>query len=764
MRIGLRGTARQGLLGGVAMGVLALAAPGGSARAAEAAANANAAAASDGAATLEEVVVSAEKRSDRALDVASSVSVVGSAQLESRDLSTMQDWATTVAGLNFSSRGAPGFTQVILRGITSGSQQTSPAVGVYVDDTPFGTASPAGTSSLQPDIDPSDVARIEVLRGPQGTLYGAGTLGGIIKYVTRAPDATAYSAHVSAGFKAADGGGTGWDGRLTVNAPIVADKVALRASLFARQDPGYVSDPVDHHSNVNLGRVTGGRASLGLYPTEDLTVRLTVFAENASAHATGGVDLDPNTLKPLLGDLTNGRVTDDYFRSKYRIWDASIAWKVAGLTLTSSTSYGQIRSHALFDFTPAYGFIVPLYSGGAIPAGDILGPQNFSSNKLTEEARVEGQFGKALTWRIGGFYTHEDLVAATQVLGVNPTTFAPLPSVFGTLSNAFSPATYQEEAVFADGRWALTSALELSAGVRYAHNSQTSDSTATGLLVSASHPTTPVVQPHGVSSEGVVTYQVSGKWTYATDRMAYVRIASGYRPGGPIPLTPVQITASVPSKYNSDRVTNYEVGTKGLFWDNRLSADVDLFWVDWSDIQLPTLIAGFNVPSNGGGAVSKGFEANLALKATREVTLGLRTAYTDAYLTTDATVAGYKKGDPLPAVPHWDVSADADWRHPLNDTVTGSLGFSVKYNSSRQTGQSQNALNPVRILPGFATVDLRAGLEWKRWAATVYVRNLGDERAYTNGGFLKASASQVVPYQAIVIPPRTFGATISASF
>ena len=760
-RSGSRGGLRAGLLGGAAVGVLALS--GGVAWAADAASAGAGASASDGTATLEEVVVSAEKRSDRALDVASSVSVVGAAQLESRDLSTMQDWATTVAGLNFSSRGAPGFTQVILRGITSGSQQTSPAVGVYVDDTPFGTASPAGTSSLQPDIDPSDVQRIEVLRGPQGTLYGAGTLGGIIKYVTRAPDAEHFSAHMSAGFKGVDGGGTGWDGRLTVNAPIVQDKIALRASLFARQDPGYIDDPVDHKTNVNLGRVTGGRASLGIYPSDDLTIRLTMFAENANTHATGGVDLDPTTMKPQLGDLANGRVTDDYFRSKYRIYDAAISWKVAGLTLTSSTSYGQIRSHALFDFTPAYGFIIPLYSGGAIPAGDILGPQNFSSNKLTEEARIEGNFGRALTWRVGGFYTHEDLLSATQVLGVNPTSFAPLPSLFGTLSNATSPATYQEEAVFADGRWALTSALELSAGVRYAHNSQTSSTSAVGLLISASAPTTPQVTS-GNSSEGVVTYQVSGKWTFAPDRMVYARIASGYRPGGPIALTPNQLAANVPSKYDSDRVTNYEIGTKGLYLDNRLSLDADLFWVDWSDIQLPTLIAGFNVLSNGGGAVSKGVEANLAYKATRELTLGLRTAYTDAHLTSDALVAGYKNGDPLPAVPHWDVSADADWRHPINDTLTGNLGFSVKYNSSRQTGQSQNALNPVRTLPGFTTVDLRAGLEWGKWAATVYVRNVGDERAYTNGGFLKAGASQTVPYQAIVIPPRTFGATISTSF
>lgn len=717
-----------------------------------------------GVATLEELVITAEKRTDRVLDVPSSVSVIPAGQLESRDLVTITDWANTVAGLSFSSKGAPGFTQVILRGITSGSQQTSPAVGIYVDDTPFGTSSPAGTSSLQPDIDPADVERIEVLRGPQGTLYGASTLGGLIKYVTKAPDAETYSAHMSAGIRSVDHGSTGWDGRLTLNAPIVKDKAALRVSLFARADPGFIDDPVDHQANANSGKVTGGRASLGLYPSDNLKVRLTYFAENATAHATGSVDLAPTTLKPILGDLTNARVTDDFFKSKYRIYDGTIDWTVGGLTLFSSTSYSQIRSHALFDFTPAFGFIVPLYSGGAIPAGDILGPQNFSSNKLTEEARVEGSMGKALKWRVGAFYTHEDLIAATQVLGVNPTTFAPLPSLFGTLSNAVSPATYEEESVFGDVRYDLTSTFEVSAGLRYAHNHQTSSTTAVGLLISGSAPTTPQVQT-GASSEGVVTYEVSAKWNYGPNQMVYGRIASGYRPGGPIALTPNQLAANVPSKYDSDTVTNYEVGTKGLFFDNRLSLDADFFYIDWQDIQLPTLIGGFNVLSNGGGAVSKGVELNLNYRATRDLTFGLRTAYTNAHLTSDAIVAGYKNGDPLPAVPRWDVSADVDYSHPLSETLTGTLGASLKYNSNRQTGQSQNALNPVRTLPAFATVDLRAGLKWWRYAANVYIRNVGDERAYYNGGFLKAGASQTtIPYQAIVIQPRTYGATVSASF
>jgi len=262
----------------------------------------------------------------------------------------------------------------------------------------------------------------------------------------------------------------------------------------------------------------------------------------------------------------------------------------------------------------------------------------------------------------------------------------------------------------------------------------------------------------------VLTYEASGKWTFATDQMAYVRVASGYRPGGPISLLPAQIAAGAPTSYKSDTVTDYEVGTKDLLFDRRLSLDADLFYIDWKDIQLPTLIAGFNVLSNGGGAVSQGGEFDASYAATRDLDLGLRAAYTDAHLTQDALVAGYAKGDRLPAVPRWDVAGDADYRHALGAGVTGNVGLTVKYESDRDVGQSQNAANPLRVLPAFTTVDLRAGLAYQRYRLDVYVRNVGDERAYYNGGALRAYAGQNVPFTAVVIQPRTFGATVSARF
>ncbi|MEI9997537.1 MAG: TonB-dependent receptor [Rhizomicrobium sp.] len=717
---------------------------------------------------IETVVVTAEKRPDTVLNVPSAIAVVSADQLKERDFSSLVDLTSTVPGLSVASRGATGFNQIILRGITSGSQQTSPTVGIVVDDVPFGTSSPSGSSSLQPDLDPADISRIEILKGPQGTLYGASTLGGLIKYVTNAPDPNAFSASLSAGFKDVDDGAGGGDVRGAVNIPLIDDVLAVRASGFYRDDPGYIDDPVDHRSNVNTDHSAGGRISLGFYPASNVEIRVNAFFQDTTAEATGEVDLDPNTLQPIHGDLTNGRVAPDFFHNKYQLFSGTAKWDLGGVSLVSATGYGMIRSAFSFDVTPAYGFITALYSGGALPAADVLAPQDFRSNKFSQELRLESDGSGRFNWRIGGFYTSETLDIATGVDAYNPATFVLMPSVFGPLSTAFSHATYEEKAVFGDVRYSILDDVELSGGLRWAQNDQYSVTTATGLLIDPAHPTTPETYPPPGparnSSESVLTYSVSGKWTYGENKMVYARVASGYRPGGPTNLTPSALAASVPSSYDSDTVTNYEVGTKGLWLDNTLSIDADLFYVDWKDIQLPTLIAGFNVESNGGGAVSRGAELNIGYTPDEHWRFGARGSYTDAHLTTDALVAGYAKGDRLPAVPVWDLAGDIDYGWTISDSLGADLGISLKYSSDRDVGQSQNALNPLRTLPDYTTADLRAGLVWDKYSLNAYIRNVSDTRAYYSGGALRAVAGQNVPFEAIPIQPRTFGLTLSASY
>jgi outer membrane receptor protein involved in Fe transport len=716
-----------------------------------------------GPAASEEVVVTAQKRPSRALDVPASLTVVSANQLEVQGLTSLSDLTSIVPGLDISSRGAVGFNQIILRGITSGGQQTSPTVGIYVDDVPFGTASPAGTSSLQPDIDPADIQRIEVLRGPQGTLYGASTLGGLIKYVTYAPDADQFSGAASVGGTTVDNGASGASGRISVNVPIVEDKLAVRASAFSRFDPGYIDDPVDHNHDDNGSHVDGGRLSIGIYPTPQLSIRLDAFTQQSRTNATNSVDLNATTLQPLDGDLTNTRVSDDYFKSRYNLFSGTAKWDAGPVSLVSATGYSQITSNILFDFTPAYAFIIPLYSGGLFPTGDITGPQNFHSDKFTQEVRLDSNNWTPLNWRIGAFYTKEDFNIGTQVLGLNPITLQQLPSVFGPLSTAGTVASYEEEAVFGDARLAVTKTLELDGGVRWSHNDQSSVASSAGLLNSTTDPFTPTIM-RGSSSESVVTFEASAKWTFAPDQMAYARVATGYRPGGPIGELPAQLAAGAPTSYHSDTVIDYEGGVKGLWLDKRLSLDADIFYIDWQHIQLPTLIAGFNVLSNGGGALSQGVEFNGSYAITPDLTVSLRTAYTDAHLTSEALVAGYAKGERLPAVPRWDVGGDIDYTHPLFTDVTGDLGMTVKFNSDREAGQALNPANPLVDLPGFTTVDLRAGAMWRRYRLDVYVRNVGDDRAYYNGSALRAYAGQNVPFTAIPIQPRTFGMVLSAKF
>jgi outer membrane receptor protein involved in Fe transport len=192
--------------------------------------------------TLEEVIVTASKRTEQEIDVPYSVSALSGEDLRSTRSNRFEDYLTKVAGANFVSSGE-GTTQIFLRGITAGAAQASSTVGIYIDEAPYGSSTPFAMGATgAPDLDPSDFDRIEVLRGPQGTLYGANALGGVIKFVTTQPDTQSFSGRVDVGGSFVDGGGQGYNVSGAVNLPLVEDKLALRVSAYGREDPGYIDD------------------------------------------------------------------------------------------------------------------------------------------------------------------------------------------------------------------------------------------------------------------------------------------------------------------------------------------------------------------------------------------------------------------------------------------------------------------------------------------------------------------------------------------
>jgi outer membrane receptor protein involved in Fe transport len=324
------------------------------------------------------------------------------------------------------------------------------------------------------------------------------------------------------------------------------------------------------------------------------------------------------------------------------------------------------------------------------------------------------------------------------------------------ISIASTTADYEERAAFGNLTYNITTTLALTGGVRLANN-EVNDRVAAAGLLSGTALNAPNVQL-GHQKEDVATYLATLNWRYASDGSLYLRAASGYRPGGPVepPLVnPGNVV--VPTQFNSDSVWNYEAGGHSVWADGRLSADYSIFYIDWRDIQLPFLVNGFRVLSNGGGARSQGVEFDTRYKATEELTLGVSGAYTDAKLTSPAPLVFGHTGDRLPFVPEWSVSAHGDYEHDIGNDVRFKAGAVYHYESGRNSALSP--LDPsFAALKSFSTVDLRAGLTRDKYEANLFVRNLFDETAYVSGG-VSGGRSNLIPLQ-----PRTVGVNFGATF
>ncbi len=268
---------------------------------------------------LTTIVVTAEKREESLKDVPMSVTALGGVSLDKLQDRDFSDYAALVPGLSLATS-QPGFTRLTLRGQNAGGVGST--VAVYLDESPFGSSSALLNGSiLSGDFDTWDLQRIEVLRGPQGTLYGANSEGGLLKFVTTAPVLGSFSGAVEATGESVDHGGTGWDTRAVVNLP-VGDKVAWRISGFEQNVPGYINDPSRGKSDLNAGHKEGGRVSMLAAPTSDLTIRLTATSQQSDYDGTPAIDVDPVTLKPLHGDLTQERFVSEPSNFKYVNYNA----------------------------------------------------------------------------------------------------------------------------------------------------------------------------------------------------------------------------------------------------------------------------------------------------------------------------------------------------------------------------------------------------------------------------------------------------------
>ncbi|KQZ71348.1 hypothetical protein ASE06_18085 [Sphingopyxis sp. Root214] len=699
--------------------------------------------------TAGEIVVTAQKRTQNVQDVPISIAVVSGEALQEQGSASLVDYAGYVPGMNVSNGGTPGQTTITLRGVAPlNSAQT---VGIYLDDAPVGSSAiynRAGQFTI--DLMPYDLERIEVLKGPQGTLYGASSIGGLVKYVTVQPDTREFKVRAGVeGFTIKDAGGIGWGGQVYVNAPIATDTLAISGSFAWRKTPGWV-DSINNAGikDQNDYEQRGGRAALLWQPTPELSVKLAGIWQSLDSDGNGIYAAD------LTGKrLGNGHSYNNYVPESYDIdldyYSATIDYDFGAATLTSATTYSKTQSAQVQDASYAFGVLFPLLTNGAIPPGITPFSLDLGLKKWTQEVRLASPSGGRFEWLVGGFFTDEEtsnaqLVRSFDMAG-NP--IAPL----DPLAIVGLPATYKEYAVFANATFKLSEQFEVTGGLRWARNEQTFTQISEGAIV-------PTANDPGESAESVWTFSVSPQFHINEDAMLYARVATGYRPGGPNVIVP-----NVPPSVDADRMTNYEVGLKADFAGRMVTVDAAFFWMDWTDIQVTRAFGGVSGGANGGKATSKGFEGSLALRPAPGLTISATGSYTDATLSEDVPDISGAKGDRLPAVPKFSGALRADYEFELGGGNKGSFGAGIRHAGNRLSLVESDPL--VARAKAYTSVDLNASVTLgDHWTVRAYARNLFDNkgemaRSTLADGLNRPSFLAISPLQ-----PRTIGVALDMAF
>jgi len=736
--------------------------------------------------TLQEVVVTARKRDEKLLEVPAPVSAISAAALELTHAVRLEDYLTQVPGVAFDQARA-GQTKVSFRGINAGDGNAT--VVTYIDNIPLTPSGPnANSGYITPDIDASDLAQVEVDRGPQGTLYGANAIGGVLKYVTIKPDPNNFNGRVEVSGESVTHGGMGGSVRGAVNLPLITDKLALRVSAFDRKDPGYIDDPFLKLKDVNDVHVSGGRAALLWNASDVFTVNMSGMVQLTRTHGDDYVDYDPLTGRTLYGDLTHHRyLRDEWFSSRNAVYNADLQWDLKWAKLLSSTSYSTLVNGGDLDVTNAYG---PLLSGLlGRPDTGFDNPLVVHANKITEELRLTSTGQNSLDWQVGAFYTRErtQYDQSANLFDIPTQAYV---TDFGPMFQGYHHNRYAEYSAFGNIDYHFTPQFDVAVGGRYSKDDQKLHSFFQGAIFG------PTVDFASEDHEHATTWAVNPRYKLNEDQMIYARVATGYRPGGSGLLIPQAVAAGLSPTFKPDHLTSYETGWKASLFDRRVTVDVSLYYIHWTDVQEAITLGSFTFGGNGGEAHSQGVETSLTWEPMKGLNLTANVTYNTNRLDKDDS------GDPdlsqagnrLPGTAKISGNFSADYNWDITDNTKGFVGASVFATTARPNSlilgydptkaggvgpmpnfgaapiydPNTNALIGYTStkLPGYTTLDLRAGVEHGPWTVSAYVKNLTDVRAYSEAAGLNnyQFANYSNQWTAVVLRPRTVGVSLARKF
>ncbi len=725
--------------------------------------------ATDTASTGDEIVVTARKREERLVDVPQAVTAIEADQLLSTGASRFEDYLATVPGVNFNTS-RQGYSTLIFRGIppTAGA----PTVSIYIDEGPFGSSTQfAGSHVL--DLDPGDLQQIEVLRGPQGALFGANAVGGVLRYVTRAPDPSGFSGRIEVGGEQTDGN-FGAAVRGSVNIPL-GDELALRVSGFSRNDPGYIDDRRAPYTaeDFNQTDVNGYRVALGWTPTEDLSFRLSAMNYYAESSGDNSMMVNGATLQPTLGDLQHDKSLPQLSTLDFDIYNFTTNWDIGWASLVYSATRQEQLTTLVGDITPTYGPLLRLITGN--PNFGVALGNRVPQTRTAHEIRLTSAEGGRFDWQIGVYLDEEESHFRQVAYGVDVVTQQNIPAPFNLLSSAILNSHYEETSYFGNIDYHFTDRFDVLVGFRHAADDQVYTPTGGGLII----PAGPVFT--NLSSAEATTFLVNPRFRINDDNMLYARFASGYQPGAPQIGDWQLLPANAPRQLDPNKLLSYEVGWKGELFDRTLTTETAIYYNDWETVPLGATVCGptpggvnvcTNVNANGGAAYSWGVEQAIRWQPNEHLTVSATYSFNESELTAQRGVTAVQSwvGQSLPSAMRHSGSLSADYRWNVGGDWDAIVGGNVVYTGDREPGFASTTNGNAIITPGkpnFTTLGLHANLETDDWRFQIYGQNLTDERGITsigtqdNGPFIPGFNQ---PFSIMVIQPRTVGFSIARTF
>jgi iron complex outermembrane receptor protein len=694
--------------------------------------------------TLQEITVTASRRSELLKDVPSSVTAIGQAQLDNLVASRFDDFVGQIPNISFAGNGR-GNRMIILRGISTSSNDQNATVATYIDDVSVGSSTSSAVGSrFVPDVDAFDLNRIEVLRGPQGTLYGANSLGGLLKYVTTAPNTDRLELYGRSSGSATAHGGGGYSVNGGANLPI-SDTMALRISGFDTKEGGWIDDLATGENNVNDLRTYGGRAALLFKPTDHLTLKASAIYQHYRTGGESTADISNISTGALTyGPFEQFRSTPEPQTMNFQLYSLSVDGDLGFGNLISSTAYTIGDTDRTRDYTRQWAGMlpgIPFYQN-ALSVG---------TRRFTEEIKLVSVANHELEWIVGTYYTHEDSDALTIIDGqTSPGTVGP-----GLAGNMFQDdlvSTYNQIAGYGDMTVYLGDRFDITGGLRITHDQVKVVDSGGGFVNGG-----PYVDTPAPNTDNATTFLVTPRLHLSSNTMIYGRVASGFRPGGPNDVSPAAIAAGATPGFKSDNLTNYEVGIKTSALNNRVTLDASIFDIDWRDIQIRTSSGGFFYIGNAGKASSKGAELTVGALPIDNLSVSLNFGYTDAKLTEAAPAIGGSAGDRLPNAPKFTVGGMVDYSFDLVGTMRGDVGASYRFVGDRLADFNRN-FAPRYDMGGYGTVDLRTGVKFDHYEVGLFARNVTDTRG------VESASTNFTPSNITISRPRTIGIAITARY